>query len=173
MAYELRYFMPHEPNLSAVGVIFILLNPFYGPYPQYGWDFWEKFRKNSGKTPETLSEFFLEVPSRVRLGPPKPSNSRHLTPPEHFQNCLPLSTAGDASFAQKWFQRGPFRAGHGIPSSTEGISDSTIYLTVFHSFRKVCFCQARVAQAVPLLGALLHPETFALPPCPGAPNPTC
>ena len=26
-------------------------------------------------------------------------------------------------FCQKWFWRGPLRAGHGIPSSTEGISD--------------------------------------------------
>ena len=26
-------------------------------------------------------------------------------------------------FFQKWFRRGPLRAGHGIPSSTGGISD--------------------------------------------------
>ena len=44
-----------------------------------------KFRK----TPETLSERFLEFPSRVRLGSPKPYNLRHLTLPEHFQNSLP------------------------------------------------------------------------------------
>ena len=54
--------------------------------------------RNSGKTPETLSERFLEFPSRVRLGCPKPYNSRHLRLPEHFQNYLPPSTAGDASF---------------------------------------------------------------------------
>ena len=30
--------------------------------------FRKKFRKNSGKTPETLSERFLEFPSRVRAG---------------------------------------------------------------------------------------------------------
>ena len=35
--------------------------------------------------------------------------SRHLKPPEHFQNSLPLSTAGDASFFQKWFRKGPLR----------------------------------------------------------------
>ena len=62
------------------------------------------FRKNSGKTPETLSERFLEFPSRVRRGSPKPYNSRHLRLPEHFQNSLPTSTAGDASF---------FRSGSG------------------------------------------------------------
>ena len=26
----------------------------HGPYPPYGWDFAEEFRKNSGKTPATL-----------------------------------------------------------------------------------------------------------------------
>ena len=65
------------------------------------------FRRNSGKTPETLSELFLKFPSRVRLGCPKPYNSRQLRLPEHFQEHL---------FFQKWFRRGPLRAGHGIPS---------------------------------------------------------
>ena len=59
------------------------------PYPQYGWDFRKKNRKNSGKTPETLSECFLEFLSRVRLGCPKPYNSRHLRLRERFQNSLP------------------------------------------------------------------------------------
>ena len=67
-------------------------------------DFRKKFRKHSGKTEETLSERFLEFPSRVRLGSPKPYNSKHLRLPEHFQNFLPPSTAGDASF---------FRSGSG------------------------------------------------------------
>ena len=59
------------------------------------------FRKNSGKTPETLSERFLEFPSRVRLGCPKPCNSRHLQAPERFQEFSPPpSTAGDASFSR-------------------------------------------------------------------------
>ena len=31
--------------------------------------------------------------------------------------------AGDATFFQEWFRRGPLRAGHGISSSTEGISE--------------------------------------------------
>ena len=66
-------------------------------------------RKNSGKTPETLSERFLEFPSTVRLGSPKPYNSRYVRLPEHFQNSLPPSTAGDASF---------FRSGSG-----EGLSE--------------------------------------------------
>ena len=69
----------------------------------------KKIWKNSGKTPETLLERFLEFPSRVRLGCPKAYNSRHLRLPEHFQNSLPPSTAGDASF---------FRSGSG-----EGLSE--------------------------------------------------
>ena len=71
--------------------------------------FRKKFRKNSGRTPETLSERFLEFPSRVRLGCPKPYNSRHSRLPERFQNSLLPSTAGDASF---------FRSGSG-----EGLSE--------------------------------------------------
>ena len=80
-----------------------------GPYPHTAGTFRKKFRKDSGKTPETLSERFLEFPSRVRLGCPKPYNSRHLRLPERFQNSLPPSTAGDASF---------FRIGSG-----EGLSE--------------------------------------------------
>ena len=75
-----------------------------GHTPSTAGTFRKKFRKNSGKTPEMLSERFLEFPSRVRLGSPKPYNSRHLRLPEHFQNSLPPSTAGDASF---------FRSGSG------------------------------------------------------------
>ena len=80
-----------------------------GHTPSTAGTFRKKFRKNSGKTPETLSERFLEFPSRVRLGCPKPYNSRHLRLPEHFQNYLPPSTAGGASF---------FRIGSG-----EGLSE--------------------------------------------------
>ena len=69
-----------------------------GHTPSTAGTFRKKFRQNSGKTPETLSECFLEFLSRVRLGCPKPYNSRHLRLPERFQNSLPPSTAGDASF---------------------------------------------------------------------------
>ena len=47
-----------------------------GHIPSTAGTFRKKFRKNSGKTPETLSELFLEFPSRVRLGSPKPYNCR-------------------------------------------------------------------------------------------------
>ena len=84
-------------------------NTNLGHTPSTAGTFRKKFWKNSGKTPETLSERFLEFPSRVRLGCPKPYNSRHLRLPERFQNFLPPSTAGDASF---------FRIGSG-----EGLSE--------------------------------------------------
>ena len=59
---------------------------------------------NSGKIPERprkrSQSFSWNFPSRVQFGPPKPYNSRSLKLPEHFQNSLPLSTAGDASFSR-------------------------------------------------------------------------
>ena len=95
------------------------------------------FRKKSGKTPETLSERFLEFPSRVRLGCPKPSISRLLRLPERFQNFLPPSTAGNASF----FRIGP---GEGlselvmefpaVPGAFLNISDP-----FNHDLRQHCF----------------------------------
>ena len=96
-----------------------------GYTPSTAGTFQKKFRKNSRKTLETLSERFLEFPSRVRLGSPKPYNSRHLRLPEHFQNSLPPQYGWGRFFFQKWFRRGPVRAGHGIPSSTEDISENT------------------------------------------------
>ena len=71
---------------------------FLGHTPSTAGAFRKKFPKDSGKNAETLSERFLEFPSRVRLGSPKP----------YFQNSLPPSTAGDASF----FRSG---SGEGLP----------------------------------------------------------
>ena len=59
-----------------------------------------------------LSERFLEFPSRVRLGSPKPYNSGHLKAPEHFQNSLPPVRLGTLLF---------FRSGSG-----EGLSESVM-----------------------------------------------
>ena len=71
-----------------------------GHTPTTAGTFRKKFRKNSGKTPETLSERFLEFPSRVRLGSPKTYNSRHLRLPEHFQNSLPPVLLGTHLFSE-------------------------------------------------------------------------
>ena len=104
--------------------------PLLGHTPSTAGTFRKKFRKNSGKTPETLSERFLEFPSRVRLGCPKPYNSRHLRLPERFQHSLPPQYSWGRLFFQNWFRRGPLRAGHGIPSSTGVFLIYNIY-TVF------------------------------------------
>ena len=80
------------------------ISPWIGPYPQYGWDFPEEIPEKFRKDPGTLSERFLEFPSGVRLGCPKPCNSRHSRLSEHFQNSVPPRTAEGASF---------FRSGSG------------------------------------------------------------
>ena len=107
-----------------------------GHTPSTAGTFRKKFRKNSGKTPETLSERFLEGPSRVRLGCPKPYNSRHLRLPEHFQNSLPPSTAGDASF---------FRSGCGEGLS-EPVMEFPAVLRVFLTNPNNPWKRIRVAQ---------------------------
>ena len=89
--------------------------------------FRRKARKNSGMTPETLSERFLEFPLRVRLGSPKPCNSRHLRLPEYFQQSLPPVWLGMPLFFKKMvLERASQSCRHGIPSSTEGISETQL-----------------------------------------------
>ena len=80
--------------------LLLSMNGNMGHTPSTAGTFRKKFQKNSGKTPETLSERFLEFPSRVQLGCPKPCNSRHSRLSEHFQNSLPPSTAEGASFVR-------------------------------------------------------------------------
>ena len=85
----------------------------------------EEIPEKFGKTPETLSQRFLEFPSRVRLGPGKPFNQRHLKIPEHFQNYLPPSTARGVFFF--------FRSGSG-----EGLSELVMeFPTVLSVFLKI------------------------------------
>ena len=96
---------------------------FLGHTPSTAGTFRKKFQKNSGKTPETLSERFLEFPSRVRLGSPKPYNPRHLRLPERFQNSLPPSTAGDASFFRSGSGEGLSEPVMEFPAVLGGVSD--------------------------------------------------
>ena len=66
--------------------------------------------RNSGiSSGNALRAFPGNSPREYGWDPPKPYKSRHLKAPEHFQNSLPPSTAGDASF---------FRSGSG-----EGLSE--------------------------------------------------
>ena len=82
--------------------------------------------RNFGTTLETLSELGLEFPSRVRLRPPKPYNSRHLKPPELFQTCLPPVQLGTPLFSEAVPEGASQSCCHhdGIPSSAEGISEA-------------------------------------------------
>ena len=114
-----------------------------GPCPNTAGTFRRKLRKKSGKTPETLSERFLEFPSRVRLGSPKPYNSRHLRLPEHFQNLLPLTTAGDTSF---------FRSGSG-----EGLSE-LVMGSVWGGNTLFEICPLRSPTSFAICLCFLHPH---------------
>ena len=64
--------------------------------------------RNSGKIPERprkrSQSFSWNSPRNYSWETPETYNSKRLKAPEHFQNSLPLNTAGDASF---------FRSGSG------------------------------------------------------------
>ena len=115
-----------------------------GHTPSTAGTFRKKFRKNSGKTPEslTLSESFLEFSSRVRLGSPKPYVSRHMRLPEHFQNSLPPSAAGDASFFRGGFGEGLSEPVMEFPAVLGGISDERLF---FFSRKTLRFKRSRMA----------------------------
>ena len=90
---------------SRVCVFFLSLR--LGHTPKMAGNLRKKFRKKSGKIGSGLRAFFLEFPSRVRLGTPKCNNQRHVKPPEHLQNSRPPNTAGDASFFRSGSGEGP------------------------------------------------------------------
>ena len=73
------------------------------------WHFQEEIPEKIRKDPANALRAFPGIPLRVRLGSPKPYNSRQLRLPEHFQNSLPPVRLGRLFF-QKWFERGPLRA---------------------------------------------------------------
>ena len=54
--------------------------------------------------------------------PERPQKRSHLRLPEHFQNSLP-SVRLETPFFSEVVPERPLRAGHGIRSSAEGISD--------------------------------------------------
>ena len=86
--------------------------------------------RNSGKIPERhrkcSQSFSWNFRREYGWDPPSPtiqgiwgfqSISRIVSPPQYGWGRL---------FFQNWFRRGPLRAGHGIPSSTGGISDKRL-----------------------------------------------
>ena len=81
--------------------------PWIGHTPSTAGTFWKEFRKNSGKTPETLSERFLEFPIESMAGSPKPYDSRQLFQLQSISRILsPPVLLGRRLFFQKWFREG-------------------------------------------------------------------
>ena len=97
----------------------------YAPQLQYSWDFPEEIPEKFLKDPRNALRAFLGIPLKSTAGIPQAYNSRHLWRPEHFQNYLPLSTAGDASF---------FRIGSGEGLS-ELVMESPAVLRAFLTLR--------------------------------------
>ena len=118
----------HGPLQNLCGSCFFKFMSFFwslqllGHTPNKAGTFWEEFRKNSGKTPETLSDFACNSPREY--GWETPSRTvQGIWSLQSISRILSLSVQLGTSLFQKWLQRGPLRAGHAIPSSTEGISE--------------------------------------------------
>ena len=97
--------------LRSSGVLgfLIFFRATIGPYPpSTAGTFWKKFRKNSER-PRKRSQS-ISLNSLERRAFPE------LSPPQYGDGLGRL-------FFQNWFRRGPLRAAHGIPSSTECISE--------------------------------------------------
>ena len=89
----------------------------------------------------------MEFPWRVRLGCPKPYNSRHLRLPEHFQNSLPPIRMGTPLF---------FRSG-----SREGLSELVMeFLAVLRVFLINTGDQQRTVAVARLLYILSWSSSF-------------
>ena len=104
---------------------------YLGHTPSTAGIFRKKFRKDPGNALRAFPGSFL---LRVRLGCPKPCNSRHLRLPEHFQNYLPPSTAGGASF----FRSG---SGEGLPEPVMEFP-AVLGVSLNISFTQERFCTA-------------------------------
>ena len=87
----------HDGSVMLASLAFHAVHHYSGagPYPHYGGNFPEEIPERPQQRSQSVS---WNSTRGVRLGSPKPYNSRHLRLPEHFQKSLPLSTVGDASF---------------------------------------------------------------------------
>ena len=81
--------------------------------------------RNSGKIPERPRKRSQSVscnsPREYGWGPPNPV-IQGISGYQSISSILSPQYGWERLFLQKWFRRGPLRAGHGIPSSTEVIS---------------------------------------------------
>ena len=109
--------------------------------PSTAGTFRKKFRKHSGKTPETLSERFLEFTSReYGWDPPNPLKFMAVEASRAFPDFSPPQYGWGRLCFQKWFRRGPLRVDHGIPSSTlrhESYCENNSLRIIFRNFRGI------------------------------------
>ena len=96
--------------------------PPIGPTPSTAGTFGRKFRKNSGKDPGKALGAFAGIPLESTAGLPKALYFKPFGASRAFPELSPPQCGWGRLFFQKWFGK-PLRAGHGIPGSTEGISD--------------------------------------------------
>ena len=78
----------------------------------------EKFRKDPGNALRA----FPGTPLESTAGIPKTLSFKAFEGSRAFPELSPPQYGWGRFFSQKWFPRRPLRAGHGIPSSTGGIS---------------------------------------------------
>ena len=98
------------------------LSPALGPHPQYGWAFPEAIPEKFRKDPKNALRAFPGIPIESTAGIPSPI-IKAFEASRAFPELSPPRYGWWRLFFQKWFWRWPLRAGHGIPSSTEGISE--------------------------------------------------
>ena len=99
-----------------------------GPHPQYGWDFPEEIPENFRKDPGNALRAFPGISLESTAGRPQALQFKAFEASRAFPEFSPPQYGWGRLFFQNWFRRGPFRAGHGIPSSTGGISDFYVLL---------------------------------------------
>ena len=94
-----------------------------GPYPQYGWDFPEEIPEEIRKDPGNALRAFPGIPVESTAGMPQTLKFKAFEASRAFPEFTPPQYGWGRFFFQNWFRRGSPRAGHGIPSSTGGISE--------------------------------------------------
>ena len=93
------------------------------PHPQYSWDFPEESPEKFRKDPGNALRAFPGIALESTAGIPQALQFKALEGSRALPEFSPPQYGWGRLFFQKWFRRGSLRAGHGIPSSTGGISD--------------------------------------------------
>ena len=112
--FTLKLFMAHR---------WLRLKVKIGPHPQYGWDFPEEIPEKFRKDPGNALRAFPGIPVESTAGMPQTLQCKAFEASRAFPEFSPPQYGWGRLFFQKWFRRGSLRAGHGVPSSTGGISE--------------------------------------------------